>query len=100
MGGVGITFSSTEEGQTSQQQSTPLTNLSEKVVDEIATVLGIQTSETKQALMTGKIDLPDNVEVTITRKSTKQSLTLKKLPGVAQQFELTFEGKTRRISAR
>jgi len=94
MGGVGVTLSSKEEGQAAA--STPLTNLPPNVVEEVARTLGIQTDETKQALLAGKIDLPDNAEVTITRKLTSESLTLKKLGG-GSEFELKFKGRTTRI---
>jgi hypothetical protein len=94
MGGIGITISSKEEGKAAV--STPLTSLPPNVVEEITKALGIQTDETKQALLGGKIDLPDNVEVTITRKLTSESLTLKKLGGGAQ-FELKYKGDVRTI---
>lgn len=96
MGGIGITINSTEEGRTSREQSTALTGLPPDVVAKIAETLGIQTNETKQALLAGKIDLPDNVGVTITRKLTNESLTLKKLRGGAQ-YELTYKGQVTTI---
>ena len=95
MGGVGVTISSKEDN-TPSAVSTPLTNLPPNVVEKIAETLGIQTDETKQALLAGKIDLPDNVEVTITRKITNESLTIKKLSG-GSQFELKFKGRTTTI---
>jgi len=76
MGGIGISINSQEAGKGSA--ATPLTSLPEKVVDEIAKQLGIQTPATRQALTAGKIPLPDDVEVTITRLSTKGSVTIKK----------------------
>lgn len=97
MSGVGITFNSTEEGRTSDQQATPLTNLPQKVVDEIAKTLGIETDNTKRALTGGKLAIPDDVEITITRKSSGESLTFKKLQGGAE-FELKFKDKTFRIT--
>ena len=97
MSGVGITFNSTEEGQTSSQSTTPLTNLPQNVADEIAKTLGIETPETKRALVAGKIDLPDDVEITVTRKRTGESLTFKKLRGGAE-FELKVKGRTFRIT--
>src|SRR5262245_23636223 len=56
MGGIGISINSTEEGRTSREQSTALTSLPPDVVAKIAETLGIQTNETKQALLAGKID--------------------------------------------
>ena len=97
MGGIGITLNSTDEGRTSQEQSSALTSLPQDVVAKIAETLGIQTNETKQALLAGKIDLPDNVTVTITRKITGDYLTLKKLSGGAQ-YELTYKDKVTKIS--
>ena len=79
------------------QESTPLISLPQKVVDEIAAKLGIETPQTKQALAGGKIDLPDNVAVTITRKKTNEFLTFKKLRGGAE-FEVTYRGTTTRIT--
>jgi len=89
MGGIGISLNSQEGGK--GPTSTPLTNLPEKVVDEIAKQLGIQTPATRQALTTGKIPLPDDVEVTITRLSTKGSITITKK---GSKYTLKYGDKT------
>lgn len=91
MSGIGISMESQEGGENAA--STPLTSLPQKVVDEVAKLLGIETAQTKQALAGGKIDLPDNVAITITRKRTNESLTIKKLRGGAR-FELTHGSRT------
>jgi hypothetical protein len=96
MGGIGVTISSKEEGQDASQ-STPLTNLPQKLVDEIASKLGIETEDTKRSLAAGKIEIPDNVEITITRKKNNDSCTIKKLRGGAE-FELKYKGRTFRIT--
>jgi len=88
MGGIGISIHS-QEGKASP--STPLTNLPDKVVDEIARQLGIYTPATRQALTGGKIPLPDDVEVTITRLSTNGSVTIKK---TGSKFTLKYGDKT------
>lgn len=98
MSGVGITFNS-KEGERTQDQaarSTPLTNLPAHIAEAVSQALGIETDETKQALLSGKIDFPENMEVTITRKKTGVALTLKKSGG---QFELISKGDRRILPA-
>jgi hypothetical protein len=96
MGGIGVTFESTEDGRTSQEQSTPVTNLPPNVVEAVARALGIQTDQTKAALRDGTLNLPDDVEVKITRKITDETLTLKKRRGGAE-YELKYKGETTTI---
>jgi hypothetical protein len=81
MGGIGISLHSKKD---KDSPATPLVSLPAKVVDEIARQLGIYSLETRQALTGGKISLPDDVEITITRASTKGSLTIRKLEGGAK----------------
>lgn len=76
MGGIGVTIHS-KEGKKSPS-STPVLRLPKEVVDEIARQLGI-SEEAKLALTAGTCDLPDNVDVTITRMSNNEILTVKKV---------------------
>jgi len=81
MGGIGISLHSQEGKDAPTNPSTPLVSLPEKIINEIASKLGIKSEKSRAALTSGKIALPDNVEVAITRLSTNDSLTIKKLPG-------------------
>jgi hypothetical protein len=78
MGGIGITIKG--------GPSTHLTHLPQRVVDQIASKLGISAIG-KAALAEGTMDLPEGVEVEITRLSNADpltnSLTIRKLPGGA-----------------
>lgn len=78
MGGIGISIKGSP--------STLLTSFPQRVVDEIANKLGISTVA-KGSLAGGKIDLPEDVEVEITRRSNPDpltnSLTITKLSGGA-----------------
>jgi hypothetical protein len=90
MGGIGIELHS-QEGKGSP--STALTSLPDKVVSEIATKLGIVSAETRQALTAGKMNLPDDVEVKITRLSNSDSCTIKKLAG-GSTYRITYRNTT------
>jgi hypothetical protein len=94
MGGIGISLHSQEKGSA---VSTPLTSIPRKVANYIASTLGIETAATKQALVSGKISLPEGVSVRITRKKTKERITVKKLPG-GSQYEVTYKGKRTKIT--
>jgi hypothetical protein len=78
MGGIGIKIKGAP--------STHLTHLPQKVVDQIASRLGISAIG-QASLVEGTMDLPENVEVEITRLSNADpltsSMTIRKLPGDA-----------------
>ena len=93
MGGIGISLDSQEA---KSSRSTPLISLPPKVVEDIASKLGIMTAKTKRALLAGKISLPEGVAVTITRKKNKDQLTIKKERGGAR-YQVTYKGKTTKI---
>jgi hypothetical protein len=84
MGGIGISING--------EPTTQLTSLPNNVLDEIAKALDISPIGRK-SLASGKIDLPEDVDVEITRKTTKESCTLRKLPGGAG-YRLTYKGRT------
>ena len=93
MGGIGISVDSQE---TESSPSTPRVSLPPEVVEHIASKLGIMTAETKQALLAGKISLPEGVAVTITRKKNNDQLTIKKQPG-GSPYDVTYKGSTTKI---
>lgn len=90
MGGIGISLHSQGGARST---STPLTSLPDKVVNEIARQLGIVSAESMQALTGGKMNLPDDVEVTITRLSNSDSCTIEKLGGGAT-YRLKYRNTT------
>lgn len=89
MGGIGITIHSQES---TRSPSTPITSLPKKVVDEIARQLGI-SEPAQRALASGKLDLPDDVDVKLTRLSNSESCTVRKLSGGAT-YRITYRDKT------
>ena len=93
MGGIGISMSSKEKSST---RSTPLTSLPRSVADHIVRTLGIKTAPTKKALVSGKINLPVGVTVRITRKKTKDRISVKKLAG-GSHYQVTYKGKRTKI---
>jgi hypothetical protein len=82
MGGIGISMDS-QAGTGSPVK--PLASVPQQVIDEIARQLGITESDskerTRQALAAGKIDLPEDVDIKLTRVSTNTYCTIRKLPG-------------------
>jgi hypothetical protein len=84
MGGIGISISGAP--------TTELTSLPNNVLDEIARALQI-SQVGRDSLAKGKIDLPEGVDVEITRKTNGDSCTLRKLPGGAG-YRLTYKGRT------
>jgi hypothetical protein len=84
MGGIGISING--------EPTTQLTSLPNNVLDEIANALKISPIG-RNSLASGKIDLPENVDVEITRKTNGDSCTLRKLPGGAG-YRLTYKGNT------
>jgi hypothetical protein len=92
MGGIGISMNS-QDGEKSP--STPLTMLPSQVVEEIANKLGISINA-KDALAKGKIDLPENIDIKITRLSKNTSCTIKKQ---GAEYTVTYEGKSVTVRA-
>jgi hypothetical protein len=94
MGGIGISMGS-QESKVSASSS--LAALPDKVIEQIAAQLGIvkpeSISKARESLVAEKLDLPDGAEVTLTRRSTGDSLTLTKLGGGAT-YRLKLKDKT------
>jgi hypothetical protein len=84
MGGIGVSINGLPD--------TELTSLPNNVLNEIAAALKISQIG-RDSLAKGKIDLPENVEVEITRKTNGDSCTLTKLPGGAG-YRLKYKDKT------
>jgi len=89
MGGIGISISG--------EPDTELTSLPSHVLDEVANVLKI-SQKGRDSLAKGKIDLPEGIEVKITRNTNKDSCTLKKLSGGG--YELKYQDRTINIPPR
>jgi hypothetical protein len=94
MGGIGISMSSQEKNRAG---STPLISLPTKIANHIAKTLGIKTPKTKKALLSGKFNLPVGVTVRITRKKTKDRISVKKLPS-GSEYQVTYKGKRTKIT--
>jgi hypothetical protein len=95
MAGIGVTFSSKEP---QDSPSMPLANLPPKVVDEIVRVLGVtKADEVRQSLKAERLDTSEGAEIAIERVSTKETLTVKKVPG-SSEFAVTFGNTTVNIA--
>jgi hypothetical protein len=96
MGGIGIKIKSRQRPD-SDAPAVPAANLPQKVVDEIISTLGVtRVDEVRQALTTGKLDIPDDVEIEIQRLSTGTSLTITPVQG-GQEFTLNHQGQRRSL---
>ncbi len=96
MGGIGIKIKSRQRPEP-DSPATPVTNLPPKIVDEIIAALKVtRVDEVRQALTTGKLEIPDDVEITIERVSTGETLTITPVPG-GNEFTLNQSGQRRAL---
>jgi len=91
MGGIGISLQA-------QDPSKPVATLPSHVVDDIASKLGI-SANVKDALSKGKIDIPENVDIKVTRLSDPSGNTFCTIRKDGPEYTITYQGKSAKLRA-
>lgn len=91
MGGIGISLQS-------QDPSKPVATLPSHVVEDIANKLGI-SANVKDALAKGRIDIPENVDIKVTRLSDPTGNTYCTVRKDGAEYTITHQGRTVKLRA-